>query len=51
MVARARKEPVPEGWILDKHGEPTTDVEEFYDGGMLLPFAGRWSGYFFSSSW
>src|SRR5947209_664748 len=44
MVARARKEPVPEGWILDKHGQPTTDVEEFYDGGMLLPFGGH-KGY------
>jgi hydroxycarboxylate dehydrogenase B len=44
MVARARKEPVPEGWILDKEGNPTTDVEEFYDGGMLLPFAGH-KGY------
>lgn len=44
MVARARKEPVPEGWILDKQGNPTTDVEEFYDGGMLLPFAGH-KGY------
>lgn len=44
MVARARNEPVPEGWIYDKHGNPTTDVEEFYDGGMLLPFAGH-KGY------
>ncbi|MGI8858104.1 MAG: Ldh family oxidoreductase [Thermomicrobiales bacterium] len=44
MVARARKEPVPEGWILDKGGNPTTDVEEFYGGGMLLPFAGH-KGY------
>ncbi len=44
MVARARKEPVPEGWILDKDGNPTTDVEEFYGGGMLLPFAGH-KGY------
>lgn len=44
MVARARKEPVPEGWLLDKHGNPTTDVEEFYDGGTLLPFAGH-KGY------
>src|SRR5947208_1421469 len=33
MVARARKEPVPEGWILDSAGNPTTNVEEFYAGG------------------
>jgi LDH2 family malate/lactate/ureidoglycolate dehydrogenase len=44
MVARARQEPVPEGWILDKDGNPTTNVEEFYAGGMLLPFAGH-KGY------
>lgn len=44
MVARARKEPVPEGWILDAAGNPTTDVEEFYAGGTLLPFAGH-KGY------
>ena len=44
MVARARKEPVPQGWILDREGNPTTDVEQFYAGGMLLPFAGH-KGY------
>lgn len=44
MVARAKREPVPAGWILDSRGEATTDVEEFYQGGMLLPFAGH-KGY------
>ena len=39
MMARARGEPVPPGWILDADGRPTTNVEEFYRGGMLLPFA------------
>ena len=39
MVARARREPVPDGWIVDKDGQPTNDVEEFYAGGALLPFA------------
>jgi LDH2 family malate/lactate/ureidoglycolate dehydrogenase len=27
---------VPEGWIIDKAGRPTTDPNEFYDGGALL---------------
>lgn len=44
MVARAAKAPVPDGWILDKDGQPTTDVEDFYAGGVLLPFAGH-KGY------
>ncbi|MGE3269014.1 MAG: Ldh family oxidoreductase [Chloroflexota bacterium] len=44
QVARAKGAPVPEGCIIDKHGNPTTDVEEYFDGGNLLPFAGH-KGY------
>jgi LDH2 family malate/lactate/ureidoglycolate dehydrogenase len=44
QVARAKQAPVPVGSIVDKHGRPTTDVEEFFDGGLLLPFAGH-KGY------
>jgi len=44
MVARAKQEPVPAGWILDADGRPSTDVEDFYNGGVLLPFAGH-KGY------
>jgi LDH2 family malate/lactate/ureidoglycolate dehydrogenase len=44
MVARAKREPVPNGWIIDKEGRPTNDVEDFYAGGVLLPFAGH-KGY------
>ena len=36
MVAVNKGERVPEGWIIDKHGEPTTDPNDFYDGGALL---------------
>ncbi len=43
-IYRARKAPVPQGWILDKDGNPTTDAEEFYDGGAILP-AGAYKGY------
>lgn len=39
--ARAKKAAVPEGWIVDANGKPTTNVEDFYAGGMLLPFGGH----------
>lgn len=32
---------VPEGWILDKHGRPTTNPHDFFDGGTILPLGGR----------
>jgi LDH2 family malate/lactate/ureidoglycolate dehydrogenase len=43
-VARAKREPLPPGCIVDKSGRPTTDPEDFYAGGMLLPF-GAHKGY------
>jgi uncharacterized oxidoreductase len=36
LVAMNKGERVPEGWIIDKHGAPTTDPKDFYDGGALL---------------
>jgi len=39
MVAVNRGESVPEGWIIDKHGRPTTQPKDFYDGGALLTIA------------
>jgi uncharacterized oxidoreductase len=39
-VARARKSPIPEGWVLDKDGNPTTDPNDFYNGGVMLPLGG-----------
>jgi uncharacterized oxidoreductase len=36
MVALNKGDQVPEGWIVDKHGKPTTDPKDFYDGGALL---------------
>ena len=38
QVARAEKSRLPEGYILDRHGKPSTDPVDFYDGGYLLPF-------------
>jgi hydroxycarboxylate dehydrogenase B len=44
QVARAKGEPVPPGCIIDKDGNPTTNVEDYFAGGNLLPFAGH-KGY------
>ena len=33
QVYRSRHEALPSGWILDKEGKPSTDVEDFYKGG------------------
>jgi uncharacterized oxidoreductase len=40
-VAVARNAPIPEGWILDSEGRPTTDPTLLRDGGgMILPLGG-----------
>ena len=44
QVARAKGSPLPEGSILDKDGKPTTNAEDFYQGGVMLPFGGH-KGY------
>jgi uncharacterized oxidoreductase len=43
-MARAKGVPLPPDSILDKDGRPTTNAEDFYNGGMLLPF-GAHKGY------
>ncbi len=43
-VARAKGEQLAPGAILDPQGRPSTDPEDFYAGGVLLPFAGH-KGY------
>jgi LDH2 family malate/lactate/ureidoglycolate dehydrogenase len=43
-VKQLRGEPIPEGWILDKEGRPSTNPQDFFDGGALLPF-GTYKGY------
>jgi LDH2 family malate/lactate/ureidoglycolate dehydrogenase len=43
-VARAKHEPLPAGCIVDRDGRPSTDPEDFYAGGTLLPFGGH-KGY------
>ncbi len=41
MVALNRGEMVPEGWIIDPQGRPTTEPKDFYAGGALLPVGGH----------
>ena len=43
-VLRDRGEALPEGWILDAEGRPSTSAADYYDGGMLLPAAAH-KGY------
>jgi len=44
QVARAKHAPLPPGSIVDKEGRPSTNPEDFYAGGMILP-AGGHKGY------
>jgi uncharacterized oxidoreductase len=41
MVAVNKGEQVPEGWIIDKRGAPTTEPKDFYAGGALLTVGGH----------
>ncbi|MHB8992862.1 MAG: Ldh family oxidoreductase [Chloroflexota bacterium] len=43
-LARAKGVPLPPGCIIDKEGRPTTNAQDFYDGGQLLTF-GAHKGY------
>lgn len=39
-LAIARGTSIPEGWILDRDGNPTTDPHEYSRGGAILPLGG-----------
>jgi uncharacterized oxidoreductase len=43
-LAAARGGEIPAGWILDAHGNPTTDPKQLRAGGALLPLGGS-EGY------
>ncbi len=47
LVQRARKEPCPEGWLIDGQGRPTTDPFADISGGKgaILPLGGALSGH------
>ncbi|MFC1993204.1 Ldh family oxidoreductase [Chloroflexota bacterium] len=38
-----KNEPIPPGWVMDKYGEPTTDVQDALHG-LLMPLGGH-KGY------
>lgn len=40
-IARNSGKSIPEGWILDKEGRPSTHPADLYDGGVILPAAGH----------
>jgi LDH2 family malate/lactate/ureidoglycolate dehydrogenase len=39
-LARMKEVQVPVGWIVDKDGQSTTDPNEFWKGGAILPLGG-----------
>ena len=43
VLAMKQEEKIPEGWALDKHGNPTTNAREAYEG-SVLPI-GDYKGY------
>lgn len=44
QLARAAGTPLPPGCILDRNGHPSVDPEDYFAGGVLLPFGGH-KGY------
>ncbi|RLC35747.1 Ldh family oxidoreductase [candidate division Kazan bacterium] len=47
MHALEKGENLPEGYIIDKEGKPTTNPEDYLKGGAILPFGGpvAYKGY------
>lgn len=39
-VVRSKGQALPDGWIIDKYGQPSNNIEDYYDGGALLPLGG-----------
>ncbi|MBU2532961.1 MAG: Ldh family oxidoreductase [Alphaproteobacteria bacterium] len=39
-LAKAKNAAIPEGWIVDGEGKPTTDPHQFGKGAVLLPLGG-----------
>jgi len=44
-LARSKGMPLPEGAIVDAEGRPTTNPEDFYRGGGMLPVGGSIAGH------
>jgi LDH2 family malate/lactate/ureidoglycolate dehydrogenase len=41
MLARSRGERLDPGWLVDADGRPTTDPNDYYTGGALMPMGGN----------
>ena len=39
-LAQSRGTPIPEGWLVDKDGNPTTDPNLYGNGAVILPLGG-----------
>ncbi len=44
-LARAKGEPLPPDCIYDRFGRPSTDPDDFYAGGALVPLGGTVAGH------
>jgi len=44
-VSLHKGERIPEGYIIDKYGNPSTNPADLYDGGALLPLGGDLAGH------
>ncbi len=44
IAAKTAGKPIPEGWLVDEQGRPTTDTSTYPDRGAILPMAGH-KGY------
>ena len=36
-LAISRQEPIPSTWVVDKEGNPTTNPQDYFEGGAILP--------------
>jgi len=44
-LTHSRREACPEGWIMDAQGNPSTDPQDLFRGGSLLPLGGSTAGH------
>ena len=44
-VYRNKEQDLPDTWVIDKHGVPSRNPNDFYDGGAQLPVGGMQGGH------
>jgi LDH2 family malate/lactate/ureidoglycolate dehydrogenase len=45
VLYRNRHKPMPMGWVIDKDGNSTTDPNDYFAGGVLMPIGGADGGH------